>query len=257
MTEAVSSTAVAQRRIGGVLHLEITAPRTRNALSRPLLAALGAAVDELDETVTGIVISGSGGTFSAGADFGELSGTAADVGFDETVAAVTTAIRSSPRIVVAAIEGPCIGAAADIALACDLRVGGEGCYLQIPAVRLGLLYNPDALDRMRRTYPGHALRRLLLLGERVSAREALVAGLVSVVVPRGDAVDRAITMLSEIRPEHLPALAATKKFLADPDPDPARWQQRRRELLDSPARRAAVEKARCRHTLERPGGGAP
>jgi enoyl-CoA hydratase len=239
-----------QRQEGGVLHLELAAASTMNALTRPLLSALTAALRTPDATVAGIVISGSDDVFSAGADFRELTGTSADSAFDDAVAEAAGAIQSSDRVVIAAVEGPCIGAAADLALACDLRVAGEGSYLQIPAVRLGLLYNPGAIDRIRRSYPRDTVRRLFLLGERFPDRQAVAAGLASCVVPRGEAVKRANALLAEIAAEQLPAMAATKQLLADQErgtADTAHWQRRRRELLDSDTRRAAVDDARRRH----------
>jgi enoyl-CoA hydratase len=232
---------------GKVLQLILDAPHRRNALSRPMLAALADAVRDVDTSVTGLVISGRGETFSAGADFGELTGTSADVTFDAAVATVTRAIRASPRVVIAAVEGPCVGAAADVALSCDLRVAAEGSYVQIPAVRLGLLYNPEAIIRWRSTFRGDALRGLLLLGERVCAKKAFGAGLVGYLAPPGEAVKRALALFDDIDTAHLEAIASTKAVLNDDATDPDAWQQRRYDLLDSAERRAAVERARYRH----------
>ena len=242
---------VACSRIGGVLQLVLDAPARKNALSRPMLAALAEALDAVDDSVTGVVISGSGGAFSAGADFRELTGTVADVSYDDAVALVTRAIISLPVVVVAALEGPCVGAGADVALACDLRVAAEGSFVQVPAAKLGLLYNPEAVDRMRRALPRDTVRRLLLLGERFDDHTALQARLVSVVVPRGDALKRAVELLETTSPADVPAVAATKALLhaqETGDYDVAAWQERRLALLGSPARRAAVERAQRRHT---------
>jgi enoyl-CoA hydratase len=240
---------VDRARHGQVLQLVLDAPQRRNALTRPMLAALADAMHDVDTAVTGVVISGRGDIFSAGADFAELTGTAADESYDDAVAAVIRAIRALPRVVVAAIEGPCVGAAADIALCCDLRVAAEGSHLQIPAVRLGLLYNPEAVARLRRSFPGDTLRRLLLFGERISADEALAADLVGYLAPRGAAVTRAVALFDDVCADHLEAIATTKAVLNHDDGDhDTTWQQRRRALLDSTARRAAVEQAQRHHT---------
>jgi len=241
---------VSAHRLGGVLQLVLDAPQRRNALSRPMLAALAGHLVDLDEDVTGVVISGNGGVFSAGADFAELTGTSADLEYDDAVTAVREAISSCPRLVVAAIEGPCMGAAADLALACDFQVAGEDSFVEIPAVRLGLLYNPEALAGLARTLPATVVRRLVLLGERFEAREALTCGLVTHLVPRGDAATRAAELLESVTSAELDAIAATKGFLraiATGDDAASTWQDRRRELLDSPVRRAAVDLAHARH----------
>jgi enoyl-CoA hydratase/carnithine racemase len=242
------------------VHLVLDAPERRNALSRPMLAALTDAVAGVAAETTGIVISGRGASFSAGADFRDLTGTSTDLAYDEAVSATRDAITGSPCVVVAALEGPCLGAAADLALACDLRVAAEDSYLQVPAVRLGLFYNPAALRRAARSFPADAVRRLFLLGERFPAAEAHAAGLVSHVVPRGAAVTTALDVLDAIAPTEREAIAATKAFLeacldGDVSTRPGhdeQWQQRRRALLDSPARQAAVARSRQRHAADAP-----
>lgn len=241
---------VAKERIGNVVSLVLNAPERRNALSFDLLAELGKALTEGLEGATGIVLSGSGGSFSAGADFSDLTGTSADIGFDDAVERVAGAIAASRIPVVAAIEGPCVGAGAHLALACDIRFAGAGSFLQIPAVRLGLLYNPHAIAWLADAFPRDSVRRLLLLGERFDATSAVEARLFSQVVPSGTALEHAIQTL-DLSPEHLEALASTRELLNALDSNhynEAVWQQRRRGLLDSPARAQAIRDAKTRHT---------
>lgn len=244
------STGLATQRHGSVLHLVLDVPRRRHALTRAMLHALAEELGSVPDDVTGIVLRGAGDTFSAGADFAELTGTSADIGYDDDVTRVRTAIGQCPRVVAAAIEGPCMGAAADLALACDLRVIAADAYIQVPAVRLGLLYSPDALRQHAQTYPIDAVRQLFLLGERFSGPAAHAAGLATAAVPHGAAAEHATNLLARISPAEHDAVAATKGFLgavlAD-TVDAAAWQRRRTDLLDSPARRAAVRAAHDRH----------
>lgn len=240
-------------RRGRTLCLQMAATARKNALSRPLLAGLTRAVQAAGEDTAGIVITGGLDIFSAGADFREITGTSADVAYDDAVGELTGAIRASGKLVIAAIEGPCIGAAVDVALNCDLRVAAQDSYLLLPAIRLGLLYNPEAINRLRQTYPRDTIRRLLLLGERFVAEDALTGGLVSRVVARGEALATAAALLEEVTEAQLPALAATKQLLAAQDGDAYRaddWHTKRVQLLDSEARRDAVERAR-RHFVKK------
>jgi enoyl-CoA hydratase/carnithine racemase len=246
----MTGNGVAAQHVGGVLHLRLDAARRRNALTRSMLRALGDALTGFDAATTGVLLSGGEDCFSAGADFRELTGTSADIAYDDAVAAVVTAIRGAPRVVVAAVEGPCLGAAADIALACDMRIAGAESYLQIPAARLGLLYNPSAVDRLRRSLPPDSVRRLLLLGERFTAEEAVQAGLFTQVVGGGEAIGHAVGLLTEISPEDLDAIAATRALLNTFDEgegERGAWERKRRALLDSPARHSAIAKAKQRH----------
>lgn len=241
---------VAKERIGHVVSLVLDAPERRNSLSFDLLAELLSALTEDLAGATGIVISGSGGSFSAGADFRDLTGTSRDIEFDDAVERVAEAIMSSRVPVVAALEGPCMGAGAHLALACDLRIAGDGSFLQVPAVRLGLLYSPRAIVWLAHTFPRDSVRRLLLLGERFDAAAALEAKLFSRVVPTGTALNQATQALATLSPDHLDALASTRELLNTLDSNQyndATWQQRRKELLDSPARAQAIRQAKARH----------
>ena len=238
------------RRVGAVLQLRLHAPQRKNALSRSMLDALASALTDLDDDIVGVVLAGHKGVFSAGADFADLTGTSADVTYDDAVTAVAAAITAAPVPVVAAVEGACIGAAAHLALTCDARIAGEHAYLQVPAVRLGLLYNPAAVEWLARTYPRDTVRRLLVLAERFDDYHALQAGLVSQVVPAGEAVKHATALLATADPEHRQATTLTKTLLTQLDSgtyDQDAWQLRRRELLDSPARKTAIERAQRRH----------
>jgi enoyl-CoA hydratase len=243
--------SVAKERIGDVVSLVLDAPERRNALSFSLLAELSEALTQGLEGATGIVISGSGGAFSAGADFSDLTGTSQDIDFDDAVERVVEAITTSPLPVVAAIEGPCMGAGAHLALSCDVRIAGAGSFLQIPAVRLGLLYSPRAIAWLAGKFPRDSVRRMLLLGERLDAAAAVEAGLFSKVVPHGTALQQAVEAFATLSPDQLDALASTRELLNTLDSnhyDEAMWQQRRKDLLDSPARAQAIRQARARHT---------
>jgi len=245
----MSGNLVEQSAAGAVLVLEMKDPASRNALSRAMLAGLAEAVAGAGDGILGIVLTGGAECFSAGGDFRELTGTSQDLDYDDAVSRVVAAILDSDRIVVAAIEGPCVGAAADIALSCDYRIAGAGSFIQIPAVRLGLLYNPAAIARLRRFYPSDTVRRLLLAGERFDDHEARRAGLFSRIVAKGEAAAAAARDLEKLDGQQAPAVRATKRLLAELEAgaaDAARWQRRRVELLDSEQRRIAVQQARER-----------
>lgn len=228
---------------GGIAHIRLARPARRNALSRDLLASFVGAVTHAPAAGARVlVVSGEGGFFSAGADFSELTGSAADASFDDAVAEATAAVMGSPLPVIAAIEGGCLGAALDLALACDLRVVAGGAFLELPALRLGLLYNPPALARMAGRLPQPTVARLLYAGDRIPATEAVAAGLATHFV-QADAVASAMALARGLCALPADAVAATKGFLRACEgsaPDLAEWQRRRMALLDSAERKAAV-----------------
>lgn len=245
----MSEDLVTKSSNGTVLILEMRDRATRNALSRGMLSGLREAMETASADILSIVITGGMDCFSAGGDFRELTGTRQDLDYDDAVSAVTASILSSDKIIVAAIEGPCMGAAADIALSCDYRVAGVGGFIQIPAVRLGLLYNPAAIDRIRRGYPTDAVKRLLLAGERLDDHEACRAGLFSRVVPKGESLGIAVQDLQKLELRQAEAVRATKRLLSDLESGAADmdyWQECRIELLDSEQRLSAIKQAHAR-----------
>lgn len=231
----------------GVARITLARPRCRNALSRQLLVQVAEALAQARSGgARAVVIAGTDGFFSAGADLRELTGTVEDASFDDSVANTCEAIRSSPLPVVAAIEGGCIGAALDLALACDLRVVQRDAFLELPALRMGLLYNPRALARIAKRVPASTLARLLLAGERIVGADAVAAGLAT-HISEGDAVALALEVAGRFSGLSAEAVAATKGFLnavvaQDLDLEP--WERLRMALLASSERKTAVERAR-------------
>lgn len=234
----------------GVLHITLEAPARRNALSLELLERLREIIERhRDRSLYAATLTGAGGTFSSGADLADLTGTPADVRVDEAITQATRAITDAPFPVIAAVEGACIGAGVDLALACDVRVASTTAYFEVPATRLGILYNPTAIARMRRSVPRQTLTRLLVFGERLDAGVALTAGVVAVLTPVGKARAAADELARSLAATDPAAVAATKALLAALDNgefDPEPWQQRRFALLNSRHRTKAITAAQTR-----------
>jgi enoyl-CoA hydratase/carnithine racemase len=227
----------------GVVSFFLNRPERRNALSLTLLARLSDALSsEIRGDTSAVIVSGVDGSFSAGADLTDLTGTLQDLGMDDAIEEVTLKIRGLPVPVIAAIDGPCLGGAFDLALSCDHRIASRDAFFQVPATRLGLLYNPRSIVRMRQLLGRDAVFRLLVLGERLDANAALRAGIVSHVV-EGASYEAALKIAQAATGNFASAVAATKQLLNAIDGidyDPGEWDKQRRELLSSPERRAAV-----------------
>lgn len=237
----------------GIATITIKRSGRRNALSRSLLAQL---VDMLasfeDARLRAVVLEGAHGCFSAGADLTELDGSLADLTMDEAVGRAADAVRGLSIAVIAAIEGPCVGAAVELAMACDLRVASATAFFQVPAVRLGILYRPGAIAQLARRLPPDVLTRLLLFGERVDAEDAGALGLVvAPVVPPGQARERARNLAQLLPVGPWPAARATKRLLAAVATGSKSFEgfeAERRKLAASKERLVALAEARRRHT---------
>lgn len=233
-------TAVRRVDEAGIARVTIEVPRRRNALSRTVLEGIrGHVLAANADGARGVVLTGSEGVFSAGADFAELSGDVGDLDYDAAVEAVADTIRACSIPVVAAVEGPCMGAAVDLALSCDAITAGRGSFFEVPAGRMGILYNPKAIARMHARVPRPMLARMLIFGERISIEEAAASGGLAAVVSQGSAESAARELIQGRGHASKDAIAATKSLLNDLDDgaaDLSHYGDVRRTLLDSDER---------------------
>lgn len=195
-------------------------PQRRNALSLEMWAALPVRVAEAnaDPAVKVLLLHGGGtGVFAAGADISEfpvIYGTEADARHSgQTIARALAALEDSPKPVIAAIEGPCIGGGVSLAVACDLRIATTRATFGITPARLGLVYPPgDMLRLVRLAGPG-AARRLLYTGRIFSSAEAFAMGLVDELADAPAILPAAIALAAEIAAQSQWSVRATKRML--------------------------------------------
>ena len=234
----------------GVCTIILNKPGKKNALSLELLADLEQNLEKLqnDEDLRAVILQGADGSFSVGVDLADVTGTPADQEIDDQIERVNKLMQSLPVPCLAAIEGPCVGGAVTVALACDALVASENSYFEIPATRLGLLYNPGSVARLHARLGSATLTRLLLFGERLNAQTALQSGMVNWIVPDGSAYEKALEIISKVA-NSSKAVAATKSLiiaLEHGQQNLSDWNKLRNEILGSAERKGAVEKAKKR-----------
>ena len=234
----------------GVCTIILNKPSKKNALSLDLLADLEQNLEKLqnDEDLRAVILQGADGSFSVGVDLADVTGTPADQEIDDQIERVNKLMQSLPVPCLAAIEGPCVGGAVTVALACDALVASENSFFEIPATRLGLLYNPDSVARLHARLGSATLTRLLLFGERLNAQTALQSGMVNWIVPDGSAYEKALEIISKVA-NSTKAVAATKSLiiaLEHCQQNLSDWNEIRNEILGSAERKGAVEKAKKR-----------
>jgi len=187
-TGATAGTVTTLEVVDGVAHVVIGRPDKRNAMSREVLRRLAdhAAEVAADGTVGAVVVSGRDGVFSAGLDLGDLFGLVGsdldEAGVAE-VQAVFTAYEELDVPVIAAIEGVCLGAGVQLALACHLRAVAPSASLCVLEPRWGLVPDLGASWRLPRLVGVGRATELMLTGRRVEAAEALSIGLAEVALP--------------------------------------------------------------------------
>ncbi|WP_235174640.1 enoyl-CoA hydratase [Tomitella biformata] len=157
----------------GVVVLELQRADRRNALNTVMVEAIrGAAEQAVADGARVLVITGQGSAFCAGAD---LSGDVYQGDFPEKLIGMLDAIEALPVPVVAALNGPAIGAGVQLALACDLRVVSESARIEVPVVKVGVAVHTWTMRRLAEVLGGRA-RNIMFAGEPMHAPELLERG---------------------------------------------------------------------------------
>jgi enoyl-CoA hydratase len=175
-------------------------PEALNALSDELMDELVGRLAELDrdEAVRCIVLGGSERAFAAGADIGELAQSSAiDLYYQRRVDRWDV-IRSLWTPLVAAVSGFCLGGGCELAMSCDLIVASETAQFGQPETTLGIIPGAGGTQRLTRAVGKALAMDVILSGRRLTADEALRAGLVSRVVAREAWLDEAKRVAREI-----------------------------------------------------------
>jgi enoyl-CoA hydratase/carnithine racemase len=206
----------------GIAMLTLNRPEQSNAISWSLGASLMAALDELedDQSVSGIVLTGAGSVFCAGAKLGEVvkpEGVDSEkqyYGIRDIVRAVSR-IRTHELPIICALHGGAVGGGAALALMCDLVIASEQAFCLFAFGRMGA----SAADMgcsyvLQRLVGATRARHLLYTGARVEAREGKEYGMFLDVVSKDALIEAALALarkITESAPRH--ALTATKQVM--------------------------------------------
>jgi len=211
--------------VDGVVLVTLDLPERRNAMTEQMTSSWGRVMAHLrtDPDLRAVVVAGRGRAFCAGGDFSWLGGApGADVAslrsrmlaFYET----WLSVRSLSVPVVAAVNGPAIGAGLAVALACDVRVAAEDARLAVPFTSLGLHPGMATTYLLRQAAGDTVARDMLLTGRALSGPEAVTSGLVSRVVPRDAVLDEALAAAARVAEAAPVATALTKAALGPGGP---------------------------------------
>jgi enoyl-CoA hydratase len=180
------SELVLTERDAAIAVVTLNRPDALNALSDELMEQLVSTLQELDrdDAVRCIVLGGNDKAFAAGADIAELARSSAiDLYYQRRVER-WDAIRGLWTPLVAAVSGYCLGGGCELAMSCDLIVASETAQFGQPETGLGIIPGAGGTQRLTRAVGKALAMDVILSGRRLSAREALAAGLVARVVAK-------------------------------------------------------------------------
>src|SRR3954463_10668956 len=197
-------------RRGMVQLITINRPQARNAITLAVSTAVAAAVDELDESddLRVGVLTGAGGTFSAGMDLkGFLAGETPSIE-GRGLCGITQTPPRKP--LVAAVEGWALAGGFELVLACDLVGAAETARFGVPEVKRSLVAAGGGALLLPARVPRNVAMEMLLTGDPIDARRAAEVGLVNRVTPEDGALAGALALAATIAGNGPLALTATK-----------------------------------------------
>jgi enoyl-CoA hydratase/carnithine racemase len=205
--------------LGVVAHLTLANPPP-NLVTRELLLELGEALGVLEAAGAGdvraVVMTGEGErAFSAGSHVAEFESQRGPNGRERHALESGMADRLArlPMPTIAAIEGNALGGGLELALCCDIRVASETSRLGLPEVRLAVTPGAGGTQRLPRVVGSARAKELILTGRVLTADEAERIGLVSRVVPPGQALAAADGIAAEIAARGPVAVREAKKLV--------------------------------------------
>ena len=211
----------------GIVTLTLNRPEIRNAISDPdMIEAILEALERIDGdmSVRAAILTGAGSSFSSG---GNLKKMGEQGGVNDPLPAQTRrnyrygiqriplAFEALDVPVIAAVNGPAIGAGCDLACMCDIRIAAQSAYFAESFVKVGIVPGDGGAWLLPRVVGFSKACEMALTGDSVDAAEALACGLVSKVVPDADLLDHARALARRIAANPPHAVRMTKRLLRE------------------------------------------
>jgi enoyl-CoA hydratase len=214
VSQPSDASAVLVEQRDRILLITINRPEAKNAVNAAVSSGLADAMDRLDEDpgLSVGILTGAGGTFSAGMDlkaFARGENVVVEgrgMGFTE---------RPPAKPLIAAVEGYALAGGTELALATDLIVASTDAAFGIPEVKRGLVAGGGGLLRLPQRIPYQIAMELALTGDNLPAARAHQLGLVNVLTEPAKALDGALALAEKITANGPLAVAATKRIITE------------------------------------------
>lgn len=202
-------------REAGNLIITLNRPERRNAISLRMMDEIveTVAAAAQDETVRALILTGGENFFSSGADLTEaieVSSPTDAMAYFGNLHRLAASLESLGKPVIAAIEGFCFTGGCELALACDMRVAGEGSSFSITSSRIGTVPGAGGTQRLPRIVGLSNALDMLFAAEPIDCAEALRIGLINRKVAKGSALQEALAM-GEVYADRAPLSLALVK----------------------------------------------
>ena len=205
---------------GGVGWIRLNRPEKMNAIGELTRKQLGDAIKdaERDEAVRVVVLTGTGRAFSSGADVTEMTGgggmhTAEEVGdiLRKEYMPMLVRLRTMPKPVIAAMNGPAVGIGASFALACDIRIATPEAYLMEAFINIGLAPDGGVSWLLPRLAGTGVAYEMFFTGKALPAADAHRLGVINRIVPAERLEEEVRDLANQIAAQPRNALAGAKR----------------------------------------------
>jgi enoyl-CoA hydratase len=190
---------------GGIWILRLDRPEKANSLTLEMLERIAEVAQE-GAAARALIITGTGKVFSAGAD---LEAAKSGLATSDVWEKVSGAIADLPCLTIAALNGTLAGGAFGMALACDIRIAVPHAKFFYPVMKLGYLPQPSDPTRMTNIIGPARAKMVLMAGQKLSAEDALVYGLIERICQPEELMQQAIEFTNDVctaTPEHVSAI---------------------------------------------------
>ena len=208
---------------GVVATVTLNRPSRRNALNREMLVSLGQvlAALRLDARLRAVVLTGAGSSFCSGVDISAEGRRTfyrrpqqTERLYQEHGQDVVRALQTLPQVTIAAVNGPAVGWGTCLTTSCDFRLVADSAFFRIPEIGYGMYYDVGCLYGLLALIGPAQARRMTMLGEDISAAEALRMGLADRVVPAGELAREACRMAGTLARRDAAVVRILKRQLA-------------------------------------------
>jgi enoyl-CoA hydratase/carnithine racemase len=207
--------------------LTLNSPQTRNTLSseREYAAIENACLEiQRDKSIHAAILTGNGTVFCAGGDIKDMHDRAESraispieerYAYKEGIQRIPLSLHNLEVPVIAAINGPAIGAGLDLACVCDIRIASETAIFAESFVKIGIIPGDGGTWLLQRIVGLSKAAEMTFTGDPINAQEALASGLVSKVVPAAKLLDEAHDLAARIAANPGHQLRLAKRLLRE------------------------------------------
>lgn len=206
------------REDGAVATIQLNRPQKKNSFNAQMRQEMASLLHDLARRtgIRAVVITGCEEIFCAGADIGEMGGPAnAESSYHHAreFQILFDQVESLPQPVIAAVSGYALGGGCELALAADFRIASETARFGLPEIKIGAFPGGGGTQRLARLIGIAKAKEMILIGDPITAQDALAAGLVMKVVSMGKCLEEATSLAAKLATLPRLALQASKMLI--------------------------------------------